>query len=461
MSTLTPTQGNAGVLPTFGAEPISSTGQSNYPMAADRSGLVWASSFKGLSAHFGDWAAASFRSDMEDAGRMAGLRPDYRPEDAPIIQNAAYRKAALKTYGDQLETKTRTVWNDSYDAYLKLPADQRDPAKFKADMDARRQEILKHDVFPAAQPQFQKEWDGLSLAYESGAREDLDKRTLESAKASNMTNAKAAADTAHRIASIPGENSDKEVETQLAAHDRLIDDGVNQGVYTAPQAAIIKQTLRENVAVTRGLALFGNVPDAEKPAYLEKFQARYSGDYFAMLRAKESGGVDTAQSDTSTAAGRYQFTKGTWADVVQKHPELHLSLDGRLDPDQQEKAVRALTADNAKALGADATPGNLYLAHFLGAGGATDFLAKLRKDPGASAVAAFPGEAAKNRAVFYNPDGSPRSLQEVYNLQTKDFGGANPTAGLTHDAYATLAGQMERQVRAGQAQAQTAQNKNE
>ena len=210
MSTLTPTQGSAGVLPTFGAEPIASTGQTNYQTAADRSGLVWAQSFKGLSAHFGEMAQASFRADMEEAGRMAGMKPDYRPEDAPLIQGEAYRKAALKTYGDQLESKTRVAWNDAFDGYMKLPADQRDPAKFQTQMEEQRQQLLKHDVFPEAQPQFQKEWDRLSLAYQSGAREDLDKRTLETAKASNLANAKAAADTAHRVASLPSPDADKE-----------------------------------------------------------------------------------------------------------------------------------------------------------------------------------------------------------------------------------------------------------
>ncbi len=95
--------------------------------------------------------------------------------------------------------------------------------------------------------------------------------------------------------------------------------------------------------------------------------------YLVAIRAAESGGNDSAKNPRSTATGRYQFTAGTWADVMRKHPELGLTADGRLDPTQQELAIRAFTADNANILmgsGIEPTAGNLYAAHFLGAGSA-------------------------------------------------------------------------------------------
>jgi hypothetical protein len=95
--------------------------------------------------------------------------------------------------------------------------------------------------------------------------------------------------------------------------------------------------------------------------------------YYASIRAAESGGNDRAKNPTSTATGRYQFLQGTWQEVAKKHPELGLTADGRYDAGQQERAIRAFTADNAAVLrskGVPITNGSLYAAHFLGAGAA-------------------------------------------------------------------------------------------
>lgn len=116
-----------------------------------------------------------------------------------------------------------------------------------------------------------------------------------------------------------------------------------------------------------------------------------ANDYFSAIRQAESGGNDNAKAPTSSATGRYQFTGGTWSDMMQKHPELGLTSDGRLDPNQQERAIRAFTADNAQILGnagIQPTGGNLYAAHFLGAGGATGVLTKPDNTPMSAAVGA-------------------------------------------------------------------------
>ena len=108
--------------------------------------------------------------------------------------------------------------------------------------------------------------------------------------------------------------------------------------------------------------------------------AAFSGvstEYLASIRSAESGGNDSAKNPLSSATGRYQFIESTWREMMTKHPELGLTAEGRLDPEQQERAIRAFTADNAKALtaaGISPTNGNLYAAHFLGAGGARTVL---------------------------------------------------------------------------------------
>ncbi|MTH65077.1 hypothetical protein [Paracoccus shanxieyensis] len=99
--------------------------------------------------------------------------------------------------------------------------------------------------------------------------------------------------------------------------------------------------------------------------------------YYASARAAESGGDDTAKNPNSSATGRYQFVSGTWNQLIRQRPDLGLTPEGRLDPAQQERAMRAFTEANAKTLmrgGIAITNGTLYAAHFLGAGGALKVL---------------------------------------------------------------------------------------
>lgn len=91
----------------------------------------------------------------------------------------------------------------------------------------------------------------------------------------------------------------------------------------------------------------------------------------------ESGGNPRAKASTSSALGLFQFLNGTWLSVVRKHrPDL---LEGRsaasvlalrLDPEICIDLGARFTEDNLLAIGRNATGGDLYLAHFLGAGAA-------------------------------------------------------------------------------------------
>jgi hypothetical protein len=99
--------------------------------------------------------------------------------------------------------------------------------------------------------------------------------------------------------------------------------------------------------------------------------------YLPSIRASESGGNDSAKNPTSTATGRYQFLKSTWTGLVDKYPNSGLTYEGRLDPNQQEIAIRIFTAENARYLKNNGVPlsnGTLYGAHFLGASDAAKVL---------------------------------------------------------------------------------------
>lgn len=87
--------------------------------------------------------------------------------------------------------------------------------------------------------------------------------------------------------------------------------------------------------------------------------------------------ANSARNPSSTATGRYQFLKSTWTGLVNKYPNSGLTYDGRLDPQQQEIAIRLFTAENARMLQASGIPlnnGTLYAAHFLGAADAVKVL---------------------------------------------------------------------------------------
>lgn len=110
--------------------------------------------------------------------------------------------------------------------------------------------------------------------------------------------------------------------------------------------------------------------------------------YLRVIRAAESSGNDLAQAETSSAFGRYQFTKGTWLSYYLRrfgrggltNEQIYAK---RADGALQEQLVRDLTADSMVALrraGLGASDANLYMLHFAGPGDGIDLL---RGAPGA------------------------------------------------------------------------------
>ena len=98
----------------------------------------------------------------------------------------------------------------------------------------------------------------------------------------------------------------------------------------------------------------------------------------------ESANRCTAHNPLSTAVGLGQFIESTWMTTISIHrPDLLAGhtrqqvLDLRLDCNLSRTMTTFFTRDNAAVLrrsGASVTPGNLYLAHFLGVGGAVKAL---------------------------------------------------------------------------------------
>ncbi|MEM1196897.1 MAG: transglycosylase SLT domain-containing protein [Pseudomonadota bacterium] len=188
-------------------------------------------------------------------------------------------------------------------------------------------------------------------------------------------------------------------------------------------------------------------------------------DYLLAQAKVESALNPSARAPTSSASGLYQFIESTWLSTVKRHGErfglgdiaaqIRTTSSGgayvadpsqraailnlRNDPQIASLMAAGLAEDNRSALvpvlGRQPEASELYLAHFLGAGGAGRFLSAMQADPSQSAASLFRQPAAANRAVFYEPGGSARSLAGVMDhlgsklaraMGDRDYAGYTP-----------------------------------
>jgi len=156
----------------------------------------------------------------------------------------------------------------------------------------------------------------------------------------------------------------------------------------------------------------------------------------------ESSFRPDAKATTSSATGLFQFIESTWLSTLRKHGTSHgihpssraEALQLRSNPAVASLMAAEHAADNAsrlqEGLGRKATSSDLYLAHFLGSGGAVRFLQGLATNPAMAAADMLPAAARANKAIFFKA-GAPRSLQGVHDLLVARFTGnsaASPSA---------------------------------
>jgi|SRR5438105_2089783 len=187
-----------------------------------------------------------------------------------------------------------------------------------------------------------------------------------------------------------------------------------------------------------------------------------SFEYLLTTAKMESDFNPAAGASTSSARGLYQFIDQTWlgtvkeagaqlgyggyADAITKSasgsysvsdPAAHKTIMKlRDDPDAASAMAAVLTQSNSFKLtgmiGRRPTDSELYMAHFMGVGGAAKLIANAEDNPQASAARLFPNAAAANRSIFYERDGRARSVYEVYaNLTSRYASAANSPATQT------------------------------
>jgi len=165
--------------------------------------------------------------------------------------------------------------------------------------------------------------------------------------------------------------------------------------------------------------------------------------YLLQTAMRESSLNPTARAQSSSAVGLFQFLESSWLDVMKSDgPRLGyqryadaISIDGngdyriadrglrsevlalREDPQIAADLAAAFTRRNGEYLkdkfGRMPSPGELYIAHFLGAGGAERLFRAGLSNPDQVAANLFPRQAQANPTIFYS-DGNPRTIRQLY-----------------------------------------------
>jgi hypothetical protein len=179
-----------------------------------------------------------------------------------------------------------------------------------------------------------------------------------------------------------------------------------------------------------------------------------SFEYLLATAKMESNFNPKASATTSSARGLYQFIDQTWlgtvkeagsllgygkyADAITKSPSGNYSVSDpaardaimklRDDPDAASSMAAVLTQSNSFKLtgniGRRPTDAELYMAHFMGVGGAAKLISNAEDHPNASGARLFSNAASANRSIFYDRDGRERSVSEVYSVLTQRYDSA-------------------------------------
>lgn len=192
---------------------------------------------------------------------------------------------------------------------------------------------------------------------------------------------------------------------------------------------------------------------------IEKASVRTGVDFsYLLAKATQESGLDAqAKAKGSSATGLFQFIDQTWLKTVKAHGKEYglgtmadeISVDAtgtahvadarekdkilalRTNPEIASIMAAELAQDNKESL---QTAGvghvgatELYLAHFLGSGGAKTFLKAAQTAPATKAADLLPQAAAANKGVFYDGEtGRAKSVSEIYAFFQKKFDAASP-----------------------------------
>lgn len=237
--------------------------------------------------------------------------------------------------------------------------------------------------------------------------------------------------------------NDPETRAQIIASQRGLIEGLRSRGFVNPvQALNMQQQWAHRYALADGIAR----ADTDPIGVINDLRTAPGSDDAITNRIiqAESGGRANARNPNSSAAGTGQFIDGTWLDLVKKNrPDLAADqsdadiLAMRADPKLSREMVGKYLEENRaslKAQGIEATPGALYLSHFLGPKAAAAVLSADDGAPVYKALAAALGPARAAAMVQSNPSVlAGRQAGSVREWADKQMGGAAAGGGAIYD----------------------------
>jgi hypothetical protein len=185
-------------------------------------------------------------------------------------------------------------------------------------------------------------------------------------------------------------------------------------------------------------AIVGDIKRASRAAHVDF-------GYMMAQAAQESSFQPDAKASTSSATGLFQFIDSTWlhsvkqygakyglgqyaaqittdssgrpqvADPSVKQQILNLRKDPQISSEIAAEFAKGNKDEVERALGRPANPTDLYLAHFLGAQGATEMVKTVASASSTRAADLLPQAAAANHAVFYDNNGEAKTVAQIYH----------------------------------------------
>lgn len=400
-----------------------------------------------------------------------------------MTQKVGYAKtqadAALGTVENRVRANPAEFDQALIDSHAVIDSRSEIPASAREAMKTAQTQTLSKRAFESRiyNAQTPEEMDGIVKELEATdlwkkrmAPADYD-RILDGAKSGRSAlNTKVDTEARAALDAVKDRNNSRELldPSELAAVEASVKKSKNPGLQwqlaeLKEQQAIYRQfkgltpeQYRQKIEEQRGRQVAAGLPTEVASAINEAtgktgipatyLAGMFNKEYGAGLYAAQGSGAGNT-AGASSAVGIAQFTRETAVLTAKGGDGFNARLMGIDIAGKSDDQIHAMFKDpkvamigaallarsNANAIqreiGRPPSDGELYMAHFLGSGGATTILRAVQTNPNASAAELLPKAAAANRTVFYDKEGNPYSATQLYARVTSMFQGGPSRVG--------------------------------